>query len=169
MPWFRRRPSLPADVRRRLDVPRGDRVVAVAQLTDGWAVATRRALHVARDDLSLRRRPWADVDRASLDPATAVLSVTWVEGTVERLQLADERPQPFPVVLRERVQSSVVHSETVPLRDGRLVRVAVRRDEEGRLLSQVIGDGRVDLTDPADVAAVDAAEARVREAAGLPR
>jgi hypothetical protein len=169
MPLFRRRPSLPAEVRARLELPAGDRVVAAAELTDGWAVATRRALHVAVGDGPVRRRPWSDVDRAALAPETATLSVVWVEGPPEVLHLADDRPQPFPGVLRERVQSSVVHTETVTLRDGRRIRVALRRDESGGVFTQVLGEGTVDLTDPSVAALVDAAEARVRDAAGLPR
>jgi hypothetical protein len=168
MPLFRRRPSLPPAVRARLDLPAGDRVVAAAELTGGWAVATRSALHVAVGDGPVRRRPWSDVDRATLDPETATLSVVWVEGDTEPLHLADDGPQPFPGALRERVQSSVVHSESVPLPGGGRVRVAVRRGEAGHLFTQVLGDGGVDLTDPAVARLVDAAEARVREAAGLP-
>jgi hypothetical protein len=168
VPLLRRRPSLPADVRARLDVG-DDRVVAVAELTDGWVVATRRALHVAVTGEPVRRRPWSDVDRATLDPETATLSVLWVDGQPDRLHLTDDRPQAFPGVLRERVQSSVVLSETVTLGDGSRVRVAVRRAEGGGLFTQVIGDGGLDLADPAVAAVVDAAEARVREAAGLPR
>jgi hypothetical protein len=168
MPLFRRRPSLPAAVRAQLGLRGDDRVVAAAELTDGWAVASRRALHVVRDGEPVRRRPWADVDRASVDPDTATLSVIWVEGPADRLHLASDRRRSFPVVLRERVQSSVVHSETVTVRGGQRVRVALRRAEDGRLVTQVIGDGRVDLADPEVAAVVDAAEARVRDAAGLP-
>jgi hypothetical protein len=169
VPLFRRRPSLPAHVLRGLDLPGGDRVVASAELTDGWAVASRRALHIAPDGSPVRRRPWSDVDHASLDPDTATLTVEWVEGPPDRLRLTNDAPQPFPGVLRERVQSSVVHSETVTVRGSRRVRVAVRRDEEGGLFTQVIGDRGLDLTDPTVAAVVDAAEARVRDAAGLPR
>lgn len=169
MALFRRRPALPADVRAALDLTADDAVLAAAQLTDGWAVATRRALHVAVPGAPVQRRPWSDVDRATLDPETATLAVTWVEGPPSALRLADDRPQRFPGVLRERVQSSVVHSETVTLRDGSSVRVVLRRDESARLLTQVIGDERIDLTDPAVARLVDAAEARVREAAGLRR
>lgn len=168
MPLFRRRPSLPPDVRARLDVATGDRVMASAELTDGWAVATHRALHVAPDGAPARRRPWSDVDRASVDPETSTLSVFWVEGPPDHLHLAHDDPRGLPEVLRERVQSSVVHSEPVSLADGRRLRVALRRGEDGRLLTQVIGDGGVDLTDPDVARVVDAAEARVREAAGLP-
>lgn len=169
MPLFRRRRApLPADVRSRLVLPGDDRVVAWAELTDGWAVASRRALHVAPDGGPVRRRPWSDVDRASLDPETATLTVVWVEGSPDSLRLTDDRVQSFPGVLRERVQSSVVHRETVAVR-GTEVRVVLRRGEDGALFTQVLGDGRVDLGDPTVAAVVDAAEARVRDAAGLPR
>jgi len=167
MPLFRRDSSLPAAVKSRLDLT-DDGVVASAELTDGWAVASRRALHIAVDGAPVRRRPWADVDRATLDPETTTLSVVWVEGTTDSLHLTHDRPQAFPAALRERVQSSVVHSEAVALPDGRALRVAVRRGDDGGLLTQVLGDGTVDLRDPAVSRLVDAAEARVREATGLP-
>ena len=94
---------MPADVRARLDLRGDDRVVAAAELADGWAVATRRALHLVRDGAVIRRRPWSDVDRARLDPETSTLSVVWIEGETDRLHLADTGRQPFPGVLRERV------------------------------------------------------------------
>jgi hypothetical protein len=169
MPLFRRRPTLPAEVRHRLGVRAGDRVVASAQLVDGWAVATVHGLSIALDGADVRRRPWSDVDRATLDPESATLTVVWVEGAPELLRLTDDRPAAFPAALRERVQSSVVHTETVTTPDGRRIRVALRRGEDGALLTQVLGDDSVDLADPAVAALVDAAEARVREAAGLPR
>ena len=47
------------------------------------------------------------------------------------------------------------------------IRVVLRRGADGDLFTQSIGTGRVDLTDPAVVALLDEAEARVRAAAGL--
>jgi hypothetical protein len=169
MPLFSRRAPLPPDVRARLALVKGDRVLAAAPLVDGWAIASRLALHVAGTGADVERRPWADVDRAVLDPDSATITVHWVDGGRRELRLADEHQRTFPGTLHERVQSSVVHSETVDLPGGGRVRVALRRDEQGALFSQVIGDGRSDLTDPGVAARVDAAEARVRSAAGLPR
>ena len=174
MPIFSRHPALPEPVRLRLALRRGDRVLASARLTDdSWAVASRAALHVAPDaaatDTMIVRHPWADVDRASLDADAAVLTVHLISGEDLALALADpEHSLRFAQVLRERVQSSVVHSEVVSLPAGGVVKVALRRDENGELLSQVIGDGTTDLADPAVAALVDAAERRVRGAAGLP-
>ncbi len=174
MPIFSRHPVLPEPVRLRLALRRGDRVLAAAPLTgDAWAVASRAALHVAPElggaDASIERHPWTDVDRASLEAEAAVLTVHLVSGSTRALALADpEHSLRFAQVLRERVQSSVVHSEVVSLPGGGVVKVALRRDENGELLSQVIG-GREDGPGGSAVAAlVDAAERRVRGAAGLP-
>ncbi|RYV52588.1 hypothetical protein [Pengzhenrongella frigida] len=168
MPSFTRRHALPPDVRSHLELRRGDRVIAAAEITGGWVVASRLALYVAPAGLPVQRRPWADVDRASLDPETETITVGWIDGTSQDLHLLDNRRPAFPRALRERVQSSVVHAETVVVPGGTQVRVALRRDEDGELFSQVIGQGRVNLADPAVAAVVDAAEARVRGAAGLP-
>ena len=166
---FRRSPRLPADVRARLSLGPGETVLASARLVHGWAVAGTAALHVVRagnEDTS--SRSWTDVDSASLDPETALLTVRWVDGSSATvLHLADDAGTPFPRALHERVQHSVVHSERVQLSGGRVVRVALRRGADGSLVTQVIGTGDIDLTDPVSAATVDAAEARVRDAAGL--
>lgn len=166
MPLFSRRPAMPDDVRRALDLPPGDRVLATAASGDRWLVATRRALYVA-DAGTVDRHPWADVDRASFVPEPAAITVHWVTGAAEELPLTPPVPVTFAQTLRERVQSSVVHVETVTLPGAGPVRVALRRGEQGELFTQVIGTGRVDLTDPGVATLLDEAEARVRAAAGL--
>ncbi len=166
MPLLRRRPSLPADVRRNLALVPGDRVLSAAALTDGrWVVATRRALYVAGEGVV--RHAWVDVDRASFSPETTAITVYWVTGTAEELALTPPVPVTFAQTLRERVQSSVVHVETVTLPRGGQARVVLRRGEQGELFTQVIGSGRVDLGDPEVVAVLDRAEEQVRAAAGL--
>ncbi|MFC8924234.1 hypothetical protein [Cellulosimicrobium sp. NPDC057127] len=170
MSWFRR-PSLPDDVRRALDLPAGDRVLASAELVDGsWAVATRGSL-VTSDGAgrSVLARPWSDVDRAAYAPESSTITVTWVDDAPPlALRLVDSRRSGLAQTLRERVQSSVVLAETVTFAAGRTARVAVRRDHDGALFSQVIAEPGVDLHDPEVAARVDAAEGRVRSASGLP-
>lgn len=167
MPLFRRAPRLPDDVRDGLGLA-GRRTLAVAPVGDGWAVATPDGLHVAREGREPFHRAWSDVDGARLDPETAELTVSWVDGTPATvLHLTDEGARAFPRVLHGQVQSSVVHSERVKVGGGATVRVVLRRGADGRLFTQVIGGGGVDLADPATATQVDAAEARVREAAGL--
>jgi len=166
MPLFRRS-ALPDDVRARLGVRAGERVLAHARLTDGWAAATTHALVVVPDDGPELRRPWTDVSVARLDAEEAAVAVEWVDGSETRLGLADERAHEFPAALRQCVDSSVVHRERVDLPGRRVVQVVLRRDGDGALFTQVIGPGGVDLDDPGTAAAVDAAEQHVREAAGL--
>lgn len=164
----RRRPTLPDDVRARLDLTDADTTLAVGRTTtEGWVVATRRGLAILRGD-DVLRRAWTDVDGARLDPASDTLTVTWVDGTAATtLPLVPDAARALARAVHDRVQSSVVHGEKVELGRGRSVRVVLRRADDGALLTQVIGAGDVDLTDPETAAAVDAAEARVREAAGL--
>lgn len=168
MALLRRGPHLPDDVRSRLELRRGERVVAIGELTQGWAAATVRGLYVALTDQPVTHRAWSDVDGARLDAAEAELTLTWVDGAQPTtLHLADDRSPALARTVHERVQASVVHTEKVTLPSGAVVRVALRRDPDQNLLTQVLGTGDVDLTDPATAELVDAAEARVREAAGL--
>lgn len=164
----RRRPALPDDVRIRLAITDGDPPLAVGRTTtDGWVVATRSGLATI-DGQTVLRRAWTNVDGARLDPTSDELTVTWVDGTAATtLPLRPEAARDLARAVHDRVQSSVVHGEKVELGRGRTVRVVLRRADDGALLTQVIGAADVDLTDPATAAVVDAAEARVREAAGL--
>ncbi len=167
VPLFARRRALPDTVRRALDLPPGDRVLAAAALAgDGWVVVSRRALHLAEGD-AVVRHPWSDVDRAAFAPEPPALRVHWVTGAVQQLRLAPPVGAAFAQTFRERVQSSVVHAETVTAPGGTVLRVALRRGEDGGLFTQVIGPGTVDVTDPAVAALLDEAESRVRAAAGL--
>lgn len=168
MALFSRRRRLPDALRRSLDL-RGDAVLAAAPLTDDrWVVTSRRALHLVGPD-GAARTVWADVDRGSLDATTRTLTVHWVSGARTALPLAsDVDAWDLTQSFRERVQQSVVHVEHVTVPGSSApVRVALRRDEHGDLFTQVVGDGRVDLADPAVAVRVSAAEARVRAEAGL--
>ncbi|ROS73691.1 hypothetical protein [Cellulomonas sp. PhB143] len=168
MSIFRRTTRLPDDVRRGLDLPAGDRVLAAAELLDdAWAVATFRAVHVTTEPpLS---RPWTAVDRAAFDPITSEITVEWVDDDPPLvLALADADRTAFPQMLRERVQASVVIAETLAFTAERQARVSVRRDHDGTLFSQVSVDPGVDLHDPRVSRRIDEAEANVRSASGLP-
>lgn len=162
------RARVPDDVRRSLDLRRGERVLAGAELTDGWAVATTTGLHLVRDGEKLSPRQWSDVDAARLDPETDELTITWVDGARPTvLQLVPDHAVTLARTVHERVQSSVVHTEKVTLPGGSIVRVAARRTADGALVTQVLGTGDVDLADAATASLVEAAEARVRDAVGL--
>ena len=178
MPWFSR-PRLPDDARLALRAHGADTPIAQASLADGsWVVATRAALATTSAPTEhdpgggrtvVVHRPWCDVDRASFEPMEGVLTVEWVDREPAlRLALEPEQRTALPQVVRERVQWSVVHAEPVTLTGGRSARVAVRRTADGEIFSQAIAGPGVDLDDPAVADVIDAAEARVRNAAGLP-
>ena len=155
-------------MRRALDL-RGDAVLASAPLLDGrWVVTTRRALYVVGPEGAVRT-PWADVDRGSLDATTGTLTVHWVSGATTDLVLGpDSAAWDLTQSFRERVQQSIVHVEHVTLPGTQeQVRVALRRDEDGSLFTQVIGPGDVDLSDPAVARRIALVERRVRAEAGL--
>lgn len=156
-------PHVPDDVRAALDLT--GHALAFAPFDGGWAVATRDGLHVLRGDVALFRH-WTDVDGASLDGETGELEVRWVDGT-EPVRFTVEARSRLPRVVHDRVQNSILLAETVSVPGDRHVRVVLRRAGDGTLFSQVIGNGRVDLTDPAVATLVDEAETRVREAGGL--
>jgi len=161
-----RRPSMPVAETTAMRLPRSERQLASAELTDGWAAATRAGL-VYRRGYTVVRRPWTDVDHAVLDGETSVLTVSWITGEITLLPLVPKKRLAFPQVFRERVQASVVHTVYVSLPGGSGARVVLRRDSAGELLSQVIGDGRVSLSDPVVARLVGAAEAEVWRAAGV--
>ncbi|MDO8108073.1 hypothetical protein Q6348_12795 [Isoptericola sp. b441] len=154
---------VPDEVRTALDLD--EPALTFAPFEGGWAVATRSGLHLLRDGTALHRR-WTDVDGASLDGDSGELEIRWVDGTPPARFVVDAGSR-LPRVVHDRVQNSVVLAETVSVPGDRKLRVALRRSADGALFSQVIGNGRVDLSDPAVAQVVDAAEARVREAAGL--
>ncbi|MBD7949922.1 MULTISPECIES: hypothetical protein [Oerskovia] len=162
------RSSLPDDARRSLRLAPKDAVLASAQLVGGsWAVATRTVLATTGD--AATSRPWCDVDKAGYDPATASITVEWVDGAAPLvLHLADAKRTALAQTVRERVQSSVVLAEVVTLGGGRTAKVAVRRDSDGSLFSQVVAEAGVDLDDARTRAVIDAAEDRVRSMSGLP-
>jgi hypothetical protein len=183
--WFGRRPQ--KAVRRAVRSHRTDAVLAQAELVtsagEAWAFATRAELLLisapegaSSDDGEESRgapsvvvhRAWSDVDRATYDRESNVIRVHWVDGHEPTPLTLEGRHSVLPQVLRERVQWSVVLAEPVRLPGGRSARVAVRRRADGELFSQVIGGHDVDLTDPDVAHVIDAAEARVRNAAGLP-
>nr|WP_210767589.1 hypothetical protein [Cellulomonas humilata] len=167
---FSRR-RIPAADRSRLDLHPGDTILVSTELADGRrAVASRRALHLLGPDGPVVRHPWSDVDHGSLDAATRTMTLRWVSGASEQLTFAGvPGSYAFSQTFRERVQQSVVHAASVTLPGDHRARVVLRRDEDGRMFTQVLGDASIDLSDPAVAAIVDAAEDEVRDAVGLPR
>ncbi|MFV0253806.1 MAG: hypothetical protein ACK5H2_10800 [Beutenbergiaceae bacterium] len=144
------------------------RLLAAEPLSDdSWAVIGTSALALV-DSAGVRwQRGWHEVDQGSWDGEAHTLTITWVgSDTTTRLQTATEHPSTFPVLFRERVEASVVYTESQQVPGGGLLKAAVRRTHDGRLLSQVFSVGAVHNGAELD-RQVAALERRVRDAAGM--
>lgn len=171
----------------RAHLTAGQRVLAAvpADPSGGaWALALGDALVVVGPqgvELSAR---WEEVERAKwdgqertfelgwLDPARPVLRLEVPEtlpvgqGAVEGRE-QDVDPNPFARVLRERVESVVVHRVSAELGSGQVVSVSVRRDGAGALRTVVSGVPQGGL-EAADQELVAQLERRARDGVGLP-
>ena len=164
----RRTTKLPREVSSHLD--RHDDPLAWAELTDGrWAVVTTRALVLAEAAGISGRYPWHTVEHGRWDGEAREFTVAWVDGATVPLVLrpTSDEVEHFTSVLRERVQSSVVHTESMDTPGGAFVRVNIRRDESGGLLSQLTAQGPL-RGDDAERQLIDDLERRARAAVGLP-
>jgi hypothetical protein len=154
---------VPAEVRRRLDLESGERVLAGAVDSAGdWHVGTDRALHLG-DGEGWRRLPWERVDRAGFDDDTERLRVVEVADFGEpepAYELALVEPRRLLELVRERVTASVLLSRNVPVAGSRGVKVVARRSPVGGPVewSFVLDDG-LQPDDPRVVAAVAAGRA----------
>ena len=117
----------------------GGRLLAWSSLVGGGAVAaTVQELRIVTPRAEKIFRPWSDVDRAVWEQDSRTLVVWWVGSRrTTGLEIQDDVGR-LPEVIRERVQSSVVLSATVPLPNGRNGRVALRRGPDGVLLAQTL-------------------------------
>jgi hypothetical protein len=180
MPWPRRAervPALPAQVREGLALRRGERVLAHCGRADGgWVIATSSAL-VLVDPIEgplhgpgtpAERRLWHDVAEATWDPDATALTVRWVDGSAGSTVLLAEPLGNLPQVLRERVMSTYVLSQRLPVRGRRGVTVAVRRHAvDGTLFTQAVPDDGIGAVRPQVADQVAALTRDLAEQAGL--
>ncbi|MEE6272597.1 hypothetical protein [Georgenia wangjunii] len=163
----RRTTRLPDPLARRL--PAGDRPLVAAELADGgWAVVTKAALVVVDEEGVRDRTPWHHIENGRWDGDARTFTITWSdrERAKEQLTLADDAVDRFTASVRERVQASVVHAETLEL-PGARVRATVRRDEEGALYSMLTAFGPLTGSED-EQRQLDELERRARQAVGLP-
>ncbi|MGF9754823.1 hypothetical protein AAII07_06440 [Microvirga sp. 0TCS3.31] len=165
---WRRRSLVPS-----VEVPRGEKVLAVTRATDGSVLAgTRDAFYVVRDGES-RRVPWEQVEAANWDRDTDTFRLSevgsWGEPRpVHTATLTD--PGRLLELVRERVTASVVLQRHVALGRRRSLRVIARRAPSGAGGVQWVYeyDEGVDPDDPEVRAAADKALELARRDVGLP-
>jgi hypothetical protein len=163
----RRRPSIPAETAALLELDPGERVLAWSPLAvAGFAAVTAAGVRVLTPHGKLIRRPWVEVDHLAWDHDSRTLAVWWV-GSRQALGLELPEDSFVPEVSHERWRSSVVATREVPLPGGRPGWVALRRDDQGRLTTQVNLPRGVRPDDPQATRIMEKASARLREEVGL--
>ncbi|GAB3205091.1 hypothetical protein SAMN02745673_00809 [Marinactinospora thermotolerans DSM 45154] len=164
MRWPRRsRPS--AEVRARLHLQRGERVLAHAPAEPGTLVATTRALHLPDG----RVIPWERVERARWNAEGLEL----VEEGADETVIALPSPGALPEVVQERVASSILVNTHVALPgsgedEPRGYRLVARRPPGGsEVLWRVHYDAGVDPQEPGVREHAARALASLRERMGI--
>jgi len=131
---LRRDSVVPAQVRDRLELVAGERVLAAASDEAGsWHVGTNAALHVAAGD-GWRRIPWERIDRARYDDDSDRLQVVEVAdlGQPEPTHwLSLRQSRRLLELVRDRVTASILTSRHVPVRGSRGIKVVARRSPVG--------------------------------------
>lgn len=162
----RRRPPISPEAADALELESGERVLAWSPLAvAGYAAATAAGVRVLTPHGKLIRRPWVEVDHLAWDHDSRTLAVWWV-GSRQALGLELPEDSFVPEVAHERWRSSVVATREVPLPGGRPGWVALRRDDAGRLSTQVNLPRGVSSDDPQVAQIMERASARLREEVG---
>ncbi|TAK68959.1 MAG: hypothetical protein EPO13_09375 [Actinomycetota bacterium] len=166
-----RRRAVPEPVRHRDSLLPGERVLAWATLpragrARSYAVATQRALHA--EVLPTGRVPWDAVVRASWDEPWLDVLVDVAGAGRRRVRLELTEPGEVPVVVRERVNASIVVAQRVELRDNAGARLVGRRgSDDGVLRWDVVFDAGLDPQDPMLRDLAEAALAELRSGWGV--
>lgn len=152
----RRAPKAPADLRGRLGVSDGERILAWGSgpvpgaegpVASGYLAATNRALYV---EASGQRYGWDMISRASWeDPVLEVDLLDPAGQPAERLRLDVSTSGDLPAAVRDRVTASVMVSEMVEVREGVRARMVARRaSDDAPVRWSVVFEAGVDSTDP---------------------
>jgi hypothetical protein len=171
----RRQVAIPASARDALALEPGERVLAVALAADASGaggtgppvIATDRALHVPDEGGGLTRIPYESISKVSWDGDLATLTVVLPEPG-GRFELPLAEPGYIPETVRERVQSTIVYSQHVPL-DGRRGAVVSARRAPGAAQARwvVAFDPGLDRDDPLVRARAERAVADLRAQTGI--
>ncbi|MDR1824228.1 MAG: hypothetical protein LBR27_02660 [Bifidobacteriaceae bacterium] len=170
---FARRDGVPGEVLGRLGLARGAKVLAAAWLErpSVWLIATQEDLVVAggeADKEADESIPWTDIERAKIGRDTGSVTLLFVDpARAPRRFVVPPTGKRLTKVIDEQIRSSVLAVQFVPMPGGP-ARVALRRPIHGEPFVQVILPKGVPELDGEARAAVDAAVASLREAAGLP-
>ena len=165
------RRRVPADLRGRLGIPAGERLLAwgsgpLPGGSTGYLAATDRALHVEATGAAYG---WEEVGRAAWqEPVLDLELLTADGGAGARLRLVVEDSGDLPSAVHDRVTASVIVSERVEVAEGVKARMVARRAfDDGPVRWSVVFDAGVDASDPALQAHARTALADLRSALGI--
>lgn len=164
---MRLRKSVPDEVKARLTIERGERILAADRdFSDRWWVGTNLALHVP-EDAGYRRLPWERIDAVRWDHDAEVLRITetapFGEPTPSLTANVSTSSRLLRLV-RERVMASIVINRHVPLYGKHGVRVLARRrpGTDDPLAWSMVFDAPLDPDDPAVLADAERALDHIR-------
>lgn len=165
---LRRTRRLPAGIRERLEVPKGERVIAwgVDPANDRYTLATDKALYPE----SIRERlRWDSISKATWDEPLLHVTVHDSTGATKGIvKLRVEDSGDLPAAVFALVTESVVVSEHVDLGDGAGARMVARRDgDQGTIWWSVVFDSGLNPSDPALRARADEELASLRDFLGI--
>lgn len=127
-----------------------------------WLVACEQGLVVSGRGATYH--PWFTIEAATWDPATSTVAVSYSAGGGKQW-VTDDENRKLLHVLRDRIQNSVVTSQTIKVPGGK-VHLAIRRTPDG-LVSQITADPAVNTQTPQARELIDQAEQTLRSAVGL--
>ncbi|MEI2779616.1 MAG: hypothetical protein V9G19_27395 [Tetrasphaera sp.] len=161
--------EIPDAIRAALGLLPRERILASAQDTDGtWVAVGTARLYAVPAAGEVLARPWHLVDTGSWDHDHFTLTITWVDGSRPQ-QWVFRNASGLLAAFRERVQASVVLSESVPV-GARQARVVIRKNlADGTLHDQTILGKGMRMSDPEVAQRVGDTRARLREQVGLGR
>lgn len=166
--WMRLRTSVPGEVKNKLTIEPGERILASDRdASDRWWVGTNLALNIPEES-GHRRLPWERIDAVQWDRDAEVLRITETAPFGEPTPTTTARVAPSSRLLRlirERVMASIVVNRHVPLYGKEGVRVLARRrpGTDDALVWSMAFDASVDPADPTVLADAEVALAHIRE------
>lgn len=176
MPW--RRPSVPVGVREALHTKPEERVLTTAKSGDeDFVVATTVSLYLVVAQSSPTdgsfsiawRIRWDQIDKARWEPPHLMMQLQspLVDGGTDSVEVLVDQVSDLPATVRDRVNSSIIASEEIPVLSGSARVVARRNSDTGEAVWRVIFGPGIDSQDPEVRQTVEEGLAAIRSRLGV--
>lgn len=144
--WISRKKSLPAAVKDLAGKP-----IRVVPLRDAsaWLVVFVDRIAVVTEN-EVEERYWFECESASWNGERDLLTIKFIDPSVSPFCVRiEDKYSSIALVVRERLESSIVHRSSRKLASGAVAKGLVRRDEHERMFTQVFVDGGMSEGDEA--------------------